>query len=207
MTSFAKRFSTEISAIIKESNEAYGIREELDLSGLLPTTTLGVSADNIMEIQEIFGNIAITMKIIPLLRERHCHNNVNYLRRVIGGKHILGYNITGCPCGKEYSLELHSVLKFEGEYIDLTKDFCCEQYKWFIPVIEIEENDETFLEKLKTIREFKKSKCENIYSWRGTHNCDNSKCFVAYPEFNMKIKDAKEFIDYIFSKQFQIIFA
>jgi hypothetical protein len=51
-------------------------------------------------------------------------------------KGVLGYNVTGCPCGKLYGIELHSVLKCGDEYIDLTKDFAGATKKYFIPVKE-----------------------------------------------------------------------
>jgi len=210
MTSFSKRFSAEISSLIKVTNEEYGVQEKLNLTNCLFTTTQGVSEKNIKEIEKVFETNAIKIKIIPLLRQRHCHTNVNFLRGAIGGRHILGYNITGCACGKHYTLELHSVLKFEGEYIDLTKDFCLEKEKWFIPVIESEEKslgkqDEIFLQKIKLIRQCK-VEIEMVYSWRGTHRCDNSKYFETEPEFNMKMGDAKKFIEYLFSKKVQLKF-
>jgi hypothetical protein len=92
------------------------------------------------------------------------------------------------------------------EEFDLTKDFCLEKEKWFIPVIESEENDEIFFEKVKLIRQCK-TEVENIYSWKGTHRCDKSKYFVAEHEYNMKMGDAKKFIEYLFSKKVQLKFS
>jgi hypothetical protein len=83
----------------------------------------------------------ILITIYPMLVRNLCHTNCMLMLEILNKKtekyrHIIGYNITSCPCGQLYSFELHSVLQYipTGEYIDLTADFAGEKEKWFIPI-------------------------------------------------------------------------
>ena len=95
------------------------------------------------------GASAVLIHVKPLLQRNICHYNVSKMLKVLNQKEkrfkgVLGYNVTGCPCGKLYGIEIHSVLKCDDEYIDLTKDFAGATRKYFIPLKEwdIEQFDE-----------------------------------------------------------------
>ena len=83
----------------------------------------------------------VLITINPLLTRNLCFWNVAKMDIILNKtskkyERVLGFNITSCPCGKLYSLELHAVLRVvaTGEYIDLTTDFGGLTEKWFIPV-------------------------------------------------------------------------
>jgi len=97
------------------------------------------------------GATAVLIDVKPMLQRNVCHFNVHKMLQVLNQKEkrykgVLGYNVTGCPCGKLYGIEIHSVLKCGDEYIDLTKDFAGSTRKYFIPLKEwdIEDWDEIF---------------------------------------------------------------
>lgn len=75
------------------------------------------------------------VKITPIGINNHCHTNADIFAECgLGFETQLGFNVTACPCGRYYSLELHSLNKRGGEYYDFTKDFNDEKDKWFIPL-------------------------------------------------------------------------
>jgi len=75
------------------------------------------------------------VKIIPIGINNFCHTNADIFADCgLGFTTQLGFNITACPCGRYYSLELHSLNKRDNEYYDFTKDFNNETEKWFIPL-------------------------------------------------------------------------
>lgn len=83
----------------------------------------------------------VLITINPLLTRNLCYWNVAKMDIILNKtskkyERVLGFNITGCPCGKLYTLELHAVLRViaTGDYIDLTKDFGGLTEKWFIPI-------------------------------------------------------------------------
>lgn len=74
----------------------------------------------------------------------NCHYNSSKLCQIANKKdkklrHLVGYNFHSCPCGRFYSMEIHSVVQdiATGEMMDFTEDFAGETEKWFIPVIEV----------------------------------------------------------------------
>jgi hypothetical protein len=109
-------------------------------------TTSGVKAFHIEIIKSKLTSIIgepTKIKVEPLLLRNCCHWNCEKMDIVLNKNRknkkfesVLGYNITGCPCGKMFSLELHSVLKDKetNQYIDLTTDFAGETEKWFVPI-------------------------------------------------------------------------
>jgi hypothetical protein len=89
---------------------------------------------------------AVLINVKPLLQRNMCHFNVWKMLQVLNQKTkrykgVFGVNVTGCPCGKLYGIEIHSVLKCDDEYIDLTKDFAGATKKYFIPLKEWDKED------------------------------------------------------------------
>ena len=83
----------------------------------------------------------VLITINPILTRNLCFWNVAKMDIILNKtskkyERVLGFNITSCPCGKLYTLELHAVLRViaTGEYIDLTTDFGGLTEKWFIPI-------------------------------------------------------------------------
>lgn len=96
---------------------------------------------NLKTVEEKLGKKAVLINVIPFLCRNLCHFNVSKMLQILNKKEkrykgVLGYNVTGCPCGKLYGIEIHSVLKCGDEYIDLTKDFAGATKKYFIPLCE-----------------------------------------------------------------------
>jgi len=189
MTSFVKQYSKEIGTIIKNQVKRDGLPTNMDLEKSLYTTTDKVSKKTIQELENKVGIKAQKIKIIPLFRERLCHNNTEELRKISGGEHVLGYNITSCYCGKHYSLEIHSVLKWNGEYIDLTKDFAHEKEKWFLPVYTFDESDFRITFKIKFLY-WQMKEALFVFSWNGEHNCDSRRTFIADDKYPLEVEEA-----------------
>ena len=124
----------------------YKISKENNYHKLLPTIphnfeifttkTAGVNNRIINEIYNKTGIRPVLVKIQPLLLRNMCHINSLFIEDLLEDKYeaITGYNITACSCGEFYSMELHTLLKYETEWIDLTTDFCKETEKWFLPL-------------------------------------------------------------------------
>jgi len=127
-------------------NSYYKKAKENNYSKLLPTippnfekfttNTAGVNNRIINEIDNKTGIRPVLVKIQPLLLRNMCHSNSLFIEDLLGDNYeaITGYNITACDCGEFYSMELHTLLKYETEWIDLTTDFCKETEKWFLPL-------------------------------------------------------------------------
>jgi hypothetical protein len=104
------------------------------------TGTAGVSEAIIQEIQENLEPIFIVkIEVMSILTRNLCHYNCSRLLEILNKnkvryEHVLGYNITACPCSGIWSLELHSVIRVieTGELFDLTTDFNQEKEKWFV---------------------------------------------------------------------------
>jgi hypothetical protein len=166
------------------------------------TSTKGVKEFSLTFYKKHFKDIMYDdiqkIKVQPLLTRNVCHFNCVKMLEILNKKsekykHIVGYSITGCPCGRLCNLELHSVLKHigTGEYIDLTTDWNKETEKFFIPCFEAKNekpifsylinNKMEFFFSLKTIH-----KCSNKY-WSGSdfYNYDIN-------EFCEKLKEAIE---------------
>jgi len=75
------------------------------------------------------------VKITPIGINNNCHANSDVFADCgLGFSTQLGFNMTSCPCGKYYTMEIHSLNKRRNEYFDFTKDFNNETEKWFIPL-------------------------------------------------------------------------
>ena len=78
------------------------------------------------------------MKIMNVMPMSMCHYNCLFIKeRLPNSKVFLGFNLTACECGCFYNLEIHSVLEYEGQLYDFTKDFNGETHKYFIKLVEI----------------------------------------------------------------------
>ena len=124
-------------------------------------------------VEHKLGRPATLIKIIPLLRRNLCHFNVCKMLQILNKKEkrykgVLGYNVTGCPCGKIYGIELHSVLKYDDEYIDLTRDFAGATKKYFVPLFDWEFEEWGYIQSV--IREFKICDAD-IANWGSAHSC------------------------------------
>jgi len=191
MASFVKQYSKEIGTVIKNQVKKEGLPTNMDLKNILYTTTDTVSKKTIEELEKKVGTKAQKIKIIPLLRERCCHNNTEELRKINGGEHVLGYNITSCHCGKHYSLELHSVLKINDEYLDFTKDFAHEKEKWFLPVYTFDENEKDISITFKIKFLYQQLQASTfVFSWKGEHNCDSRRSFRPADGFPLSVEEA-----------------
>ena len=74
------------------------------------------------------------VKIVPIGLNNMCFQNATWLEQEFGFKKIYGFNIVACRCGGRMTFELHAVnLSPDGELIDITRDYCGETEKWFVP--------------------------------------------------------------------------
>jgi hypothetical protein len=95
------------------------------------------------------------VRIVPIGLNNMCYQNATWLEEEFGFKKIYGFNIVACRCGGRMTFELHAVnLSPDGELIDITRDYCHETEKWFVPF----END-NFNEKLNRLIFEKKFIC------------------------------------------------
>jgi len=195
MSAFVKQHSAKIGGLIKQQVMDYDIPTNMDMSNICLTHTNTVNQKTIDEVEKRIGSKAHKLKIIPMLRERLCHNNVQDIRKISteDTQHVIGYNITSCFCGEIYCLEIHSVLKIveTGELIDLTKDFAHEKTKWFIPVYEFERTDTTH-KIMSVIRVLYKhfEGSLNVYSFKKTHKCINGANFAPNKKYPLTIEEA-----------------
>jgi hypothetical protein len=85
------------------------------------------------------------VRVVPIGLNNCCFQNATWLEEEFGFKKIYGFNIVACRCGGRMTFELHALNQtpFTGELIDITRDYCGETEKWFVPF----END-NFDEKL-----------------------------------------------------------
>jgi hypothetical protein len=103
------------------------------------TKTSGVKKDIVDKIRASGFDITIlpVRAILPML---NCHANSMVVERLLHYQDlkveiVVGYNLTGCRCGKQYYLEVHSTIKYDGKYYDFTTDFAGEKCKYFIPLV------------------------------------------------------------------------
>jgi len=75
------------------------------------------------------------VKIVPIGLNNCCFQNATWLEEAFGFKKIYGFNIVACGCGGRMTFELHALNQtpFTGELIDITRDYCGETEKWFVP--------------------------------------------------------------------------
>jgi len=84
------------------------------------------------KMKDIFLN-PVKVKIEPKLLPLMCWHNSKFMNEKFGYEIVDGINITACDCGRLMCGEVHSINKVNGKYIDFTKDFNNEKYKWFLP--------------------------------------------------------------------------
>ena len=67
----------------------------------------------------------------PLL----CHVNAEFVQEHLRYKHIMGFNVTACPCKQFMSFEFHSCnVQSAKKFLDWTEDFNGETHKYFLPI-------------------------------------------------------------------------
>lgn len=144
--------------------------------------TNGVTNDIVNEITEMDIGIAppVKLTINPLMMRNNCHYNASKLCQVVNKKepklrHLLGYNFCACPCGKFYSMELHSAVQHieTGEIMDFTTDFGNETEKWFVPVREVDNNEMSGNHYYSVIN-FAKNELETEYYYNRTREQEHS---------------------------------
>jgi hypothetical protein len=110
--------------------------------------------------------------INPILLRNYCHMNVDIMltflnQNTVRYEHVIGYNVTACPCGSLWYLELHSVLRHipTQELIDLTTDMYGETQKWFIPMKPHQFVDMPFVKQVRAL------KLDAYYNTHLQHTC------------------------------------
>lgn len=84
------------------------------------------------------------VKIVPIGLNNCCFQNATWLEEEFGLKKIYGFNIIACRCGGRMCFEIHALNRTaSGELIDITRDFCGETEKWFVPFENEYYNQET----------------------------------------------------------------
>ena len=84
------------------------------------------------------------VKITPIGMNNYCFQNATWLEEEFGFKKIYGFNILACRCGGRMTFEIHALNRTaSGELIDITRDYCGETEKWFVPFENEEYNQET----------------------------------------------------------------
>ena len=81
----------------------------------------------------------VKLIVVPIGLNNMCHLNCERIARFLNRvydtskfKCVKGYNIFTCPCGKMVNTELHSVIKYEDEYMDITNDYDDVKEKTFL---------------------------------------------------------------------------
>jgi len=74
----------------------------------------------------------VKVKIEPKLQPLMCWHNSKFMNEKFGYEIVDGINFTACKCGRLVCGEVHSINKVNGKYIDFTRDFNNEKYKWFL---------------------------------------------------------------------------
>lgn len=109
------------------------------------------------------------LQVQPILLKNQCHFNSAKMCQYYPERYtrLMGYNFTACPCGKMFSLELHSVIRDNttDEWLDLTRDFGEETSKWFIPFKENPHMRDTYILKDEEFR------CDFVFSDNKPHKC------------------------------------
>ena len=59
-------------------------------------------------------------------------DEAKFMNEKFGYEIVDGINFTACKCGRLVCGEVHSINKVNGKYIDFTRDFNNEKYKWFL---------------------------------------------------------------------------
>lgn len=84
------------------------------------------------------------VRIVPIGLNNMCFQNATWLEQDFGFKKIYGFNIVACRCGGRMTFEIHALNRTaSGELIDITRDYCGETEKWFVPFETEDYNQET----------------------------------------------------------------
>ena len=114
---------------------------ERDPSSGQTTTTKGVRREYLPDVL----HKAKLVRIVPIGLNNMCYQNAEWLEEEFGFKKIYGFNIIGCRCGGRMCFEIHALNRTaSGELIDITRDFCGETEKWFVPFDNEDFNEKTY---------------------------------------------------------------
>ena len=138
------------------------------------TTTAGVNQRCLKLCKRVFEYKPIKMKINPLLARQLCFQNSVFMKQIylnasLNYQVVLGVNVTACPCGCKFTMELHAVVynKDTCEYEDNTTDFAGETHKWFIPLRHYDDEAE-FSFYVKVLRS---NNLTLFHNWDSPHMC------------------------------------
>lgn len=107
------------------------------------TTTKGVRREYLPDVL----HKAKVVRIVPIGLNNMCWQNATWLEAEFGFKKIYGFNIVACRCGGRMCFEIHAVNRTpSGELIDITRDYCGETEKWFVPFDNEDFNEDTYRE-------------------------------------------------------------
>lgn len=116
---------------------------ERDPSRGQTTTTKGVRREYLPDVL----HKAQLVRIVPIGLNNMCWQNATWLEAEFGFKKIYGFNIVACRCGGRMCFEIHAVNRTpSGELIDITRDYCGETEKWFVPFDNEDFNEDTYRE-------------------------------------------------------------
>jgi hypothetical protein len=123
----------EFATRAKETQEVASadlMRFERDPSHGQTTSTKGVRRAYLPDVLDK----AEIVRIVPIGLNNFCWQNATWLEDEFGFKKIYGFNIVACRCGGRMCFEIHAVNRNPlGELIDITRDYCGETEKWFVP--------------------------------------------------------------------------
>ncbi len=153
------------------------IKEEVIKSALITKNLkcdIATSSSNVVmkKLKKNHRNF-ITIKIDPIGWQQCCYQN-SYNTCMYDENYGIckGYQLTVCPCGSVCCLEPHfcNTRTIDGEtrYYDFTKDYHKEEYRLFLPIENITDEDETpnsiqFL--LTPTIVYGKDKCKCAIDW------------------------------------------
>jgi len=157
------------------------------------TTTRGVGRRCLKLCENIFEYKPVKMEMKPILFRNLCYQNTMVLKDILEKRginhyqYVLGVNITACPCGCKFNLELHAVLynTLTKSYEDYTTDFGRETHKWFIPVKHYDDRNQYCM----AIRLCRRMDITLFWNWRGKHYCpnDDEGCYYEPPNHDAQI--------------------
>jgi len=130
----------KVAKDIQEQATAEQMAFKLDPSSGQTTTTKGLRREYLPDVL----HKAQVVKIVPIGLNNCCFQNATWLEEAFGFKKIYGFNIVGCECGGRMCFEIHALNRISsGELIDITRDYCGETEKWFVPFENEDYNQET----------------------------------------------------------------
>jgi len=142
------------------------------------------------EMKKRFTNIKVNtleivkVRVTEILPTNMCYYNTKFMKQYYDLDVMFGFSITSCECGTNIGLELHAVnILPDGSYVDYTKDWLNEKYKYFVPMPEYtyEDLQKTMslhkvgiCERVTEISSVSKCKCCANIDWNITSNTVNS---------------------------------